>query len=679
MNVIFGSGAAGLYGASTIAGAVDFETLAPTRSPEASLQQGVGNNGHALSGFTATGTISKLGYAFAGAVQGTYGQFPPGNVLQRANLAASAVYSDPTQPNLAIPDLTSANIAANTYNMTGDYLQKNLLAKFNYQFSPKTQVLATVTNWQTWNDKTGEGDNDFLPYNYVLYNAQGLQGQNFQLPNGSQTACSSTTIAVLNDSPQQYTCMTPQQYASNFSGPAGGGVGRWNASRLQDYHVRVTQQVGKTSFIADGFVNNFTSDEHKSPAGPFYFDTYTTHGLLLSDEFALGKDNDVAFGWYGQHQLHNSVKTFVPRGTYGLTTSSYFVRDTWTPNLKFSVFGDLWSQYSYDTKQNNFDPRLSFVYRPTGRDVVRLTGGRAYSEPDPSLVAAGSDSIGAPLSLNPICAAGTLNSVGSIPNTNLKTESAVDEEVAYGHRFNASTVLNFNVYNANEQNPILVGVVPLSAFPAGNADLMAPDPNNPGNTIEQSFLQRIGSQCGGTPTAAVLGWTQTINAASARYRGYDINGTIGLVRNLTLGVDWGVQSATYQNLDLTIQENNPGLINNSQFAQVPLHKGDFTLTYANPTGFKASMEGVYVGNNNWLNRGAFWYANAAISQTTGPVTVNLGVSNIFNSVASNWGYVGYGTFNPQNQFGGAANAFDQGSELFGLPFRQFFMTASFKV
>ncbi|HET9028849.1 MAG TPA: TonB-dependent receptor [Candidatus Aquilonibacter sp.] len=679
MNVIFGSGAAGLYGASTIAGAVNFETLNPTRTRHADFEQGIGNNGHSLSGFTATGELGKLGYAVAGAVQGTYGQFIPANRTQTANLAASQVYSDPTQPNLAIPDLTAANVAANTYNVTGDYLQKNALLKLDYQFSSKTQVLATATNWQTWNDKTGEGDNDYLPYGYVLNTAQGLAGQNFQLPNGSQTACSSSTIAVLNDSPANYACMTPAQYASAFSGPAGGGTGRWNASRLQDYHARVTQQIGKSQFIVDGFVDNFTSDEHKSPAGPFYFDTYTTHGVLLSDEFGFGKNNDVTLGWYTQHQLHNATKTFVPNGTFGLTSNSYFLRDNWTPNLKFSAFADLWYQYSYNTRQNNFDPRLSLVYRPTGRDVVRVTGGRAYSEPEPSLVAAFAPSLGAPLSINPVCAPGALNSVGTVPNTQLRTESAVDEEVAYGHRFNASTVVQLDFYNANEQNPILSGNVPLSAYGQGIPLLQAPDPNNPGNTLEQSFLQRIASQCGGNPTAAALGWTQTTNAGTARYQGFDLNGTIGIVRNLVLGVDYGTQSAQYQGVPIAIQQNNAQLINGGQFVQVPLHKGNVSLTYANASGLHASMEGVYVGANNWLNRGAFWYANAAISQTTGPVTVSAGVNNVFNSAASQWGYVGYGVMQPQNQFGTATNAFDQGTELFGLPFRQFFLTASIKV
>ncbi len=682
VNVIYGSGAAGLYGISTIAGAVNFESLNPTLKPQTLVQQGTGNNGHLMSAFNATGTLGKLGYAFAAGVQGTYGQFYPGDRLQQANLSVSG-YTDPNGVNA--PSVSPLNIANNTYLVGGGYTQRNNLGKLIYQFSPHTQLLASVATWTTWNDKTGEGDNDFITYDYALAHAP--VGQNFQLPNGTSTNCTGNNIAVItgatgspgNETPTSYNCLTPQQYAATFSGPAGGGIGRWNASHVQDYHARLTQDVGKTQLIVDGFVDNFTSDEHKAVSGPYYFDTYLTHGFLLSDEFALGNKNDVAFGFFGQNQRHDTMNTFAPTGTYYLTTSSYFLRDTYTPSLKFNAFADVWVQHSRNTQQNNIDPRLSLVYRPTGRDVVRLTAGRAYSEPDPQLVDAVTAGLGAPHSLNPVCFPGALNAVGQVPNSGLKTESAVDEELSYGHRFNAATVVQFDLYNANEQSPILGGLEPLSAFPAGVALLQQPDPNNPGFTYQQSFLQRVQSQCGGTPTPAVLGWSTNLNAGSAIYRGVDVNATTSLLRNLTLGVDYGIQSAFYQNIPITVLESNPSLINGHQLTQVPLQKGDATLTYANPTGFRVTMQGVYTGSNNWLNRGPFWYANANIAKTTGPVTVSLGIQNVFNSVAQDYGYIGWGLFQGQNQFGGATNALQAGTELFGLPYRQMLLNVSFKM
>lgn len=681
VNVIYGSGAAGLYGISTIAGAVNFETLNPTLKPAALLQQGTGNNGHAMSAFDATGTLGKLGYAFASATQGTDGQFYPAPRQQQANLAVSG-YTDPNGVNA--PSISPLNVAANTYLVGGGYTQRNNLGKIVYQFSPHTQLLASVADWTTWNDKTGEGDNDNISYAYAYAHAP--VGQNFVLPNGTSTACSSSTIAVItastgtpgNETPTAYTCMDRSTYASTFNGPAGGGIGRWNASHLQDYHARVTQDFGKTQFIVDGFVDNFGSDEHKSPTGPFYEDTYLTHGYLLSDEFSLGTKNDVTLGYFGQTQRHDTANTYVPTGTYYLTTSSYFVRDAYTPSLKLSIFGDLWLQHSRNTGQNNFDPRLSFVYRPSGKDVVRVTAGRAYSEPDPQLVNAVTAGLGAPNSLNPICYPGALNSVGTVPNKGLKTESAVDEELSYGHRFNADTVVQFDLYNANEQNPILSGLEPLSAYPAGVALLTAVDPNT-GLTYQQEFLNRVQGQCGGSPSPSVLGWSTNLNAGSAIYRGIDVNATTRVMRNVSVALEYGVQSAFYQNIPVTILQSNANLINGHQLSQAPLQKGNVMVTYANPAGFKTIVQGVFTGSNNWLNRGPFWYANANVSKTTGPVTVSLGVENLFNSVASDYGYIGLGQFQGQNQFGGATNALQAGTELFGMPYRQFLLNVTFKV
>ena len=682
VNVIYGSGAAGLYGISTIAGAVNFETLNPTQTPQALVQQGIGNSDHAMSAFQATGTYGKLGYALASGVQGTNGQFYPAPRLQQANLVVSG-YTDPN--GLNAPSISALNVANNTYLVGGGYTQRNNFGKLIYQASPHTQILGSVTDWTTWNDKTGEGDNDFITYDYALAHAP--VGQNFVLPGGASTTCSNNTIAVItqstgtpgNETPTAYSCMTPQEYAANFAGPAGGGIGRWNASHLQDYHARVTQDLGKSQLVIDGFVDNFTSDEHKAVAGPYYFDNYLTHGYLISDEFNLGAKNDFAFGFFGQNQRHATMTTFVPGGSFYLTTSSYFVRDTYAPNLKFSVFGDLWLQHSRNTGQNNFDPRLSFVFRPTGRDVLRVTAGRAYSEPDPQLVNAVTAALGAPQSLNPVCYPGALNSVGTVPNKGLKTESAVDEEISYGHRFNPTTLVQVDVYNALEQNPILGGLEPLSAYPAGVALLNQQDPNNPGNTLLQSFLNRIQSQCGGTPTASVLGWNSNLNAGSAIYRGVEVNGTTAVMPNVSLSVDYGVQSAFYQNIPVTILQNNAYLINGHQLGQTPLQKGDASLVWATPAGFRATLQGIYTGSNNWLNQGPFWYANANIAKTTGPVTVSLGVENLFNSFAQEYGYIGYGLFQGQNQFGGAANALQAGTEQFGLPYRQILLNVSVKV
>jgi hypothetical protein len=121
------------------------------------------------------------------------------------------------------------------------------------------------------------------------------------------------------------------------------------------------------------------------------------------------------------------------------------------------------------------------------------------------------------------------------------------------------------------------------------------------------------------------------------------------------------------------------LLDGGQIYGIPLRQGTAGLAYVNPTGFAARIDSTYIGGNNTYNRNPFWFANGSISKTTGQTTVNLGVYNIFNSVAQQYGLIGAGVFQPQNYYGSAAqggptSALEQGSEEYGLPFRSYWLT-----
>ena len=82
-DVIFGSGATGLFGATTIAGAVNFQTINPTPQNHVSMTEGVGSNNKLMTGLLGTGSFGKLGYAVAWGSQGTTGNFPGGFIGRR--------------------------------------------------------------------------------------------------------------------------------------------------------------------------------------------------------------------------------------------------------------------------------------------------------------------------------------------------------------------------------------------------------------------------------------------------------------------------------------------------------------------------------------------------------------------------------------------------------------------
>lgn len=212
-DVVFGSGATGLFGATTIAGAVNFQTIAPTQGYHFSVEQGVGSDNKSMTGVLGTGSIGKLGYAVAWGSQGTTGSFPGGYIQQTALLQTSVVHpgiGSPFRPASAAspppPDLSHPNAynLVNYYPVSGGYVQRNFVGKLVYSFSPKTTLQFTAYSANDWSNSTGNGDNDYETFPYVLYGARQLLqsieqskgGLNTILVNGKPRSCHDS-IAVL--------------------------------------------------------------------------------------------------------------------------------------------------------------------------------------------------------------------------------------------------------------------------------------------------------------------------------------------------------------------------------------------------------------------------------------------------------------------------------------------------
>lgn len=674
-DVTFGSGATGLYGVSTIAGAVNFVTISPSQTPHLEIAQGGGDQGQLFSGLLSTGTIDKFGYALAAGVQGTQGQFYPQFVRQQGLLGAN---------NNGFPDVTAANVTANTYAVAGSYVLRNDVVKLAYNFDPKTTLEGTFYVATSWVDHTGNGDNDYNPYSYNLYEyEQGLASNpvtHVKLSDGERGVCHDS-IAFLNDSPAGFGCYSASEAAAMTAGPAGGGPNSFTAQRNQDYHLRLSQVIGNTQLLVDGFVDNYAVDDFSPPSpaiGGFSSDLFLTHGFLISDNVPLSK-NALSYGLYFQHQTHTGdtfdqatnivgkpLVGIVPNQDFALTSTSYFLSDQWTPNSHSSVFADLWFQHSNNTRVTEFDPRFAYLYRPTLNDTFKLSGGHSYSEPDPALLYA-LPSLNKDVSgFNPVCGPGDLNSIGSTSDSNLLPETATDVDLSYARRIVAGTNLQADAYEATEWDALLGGKLPLSQ--TGFTQI-------PQQIIE-GYLRKIDAFCHSNATTADLAVSTTYNAGQEKYRGVVLSLDSQLTRHLTLTADYNIQSAAYFNLSPSIMMNNVTFINGQQVGQAPLHTADVGLA-ANAGVFAGSFDTHYVGPGNWLDRGGFWYADMSLSLRRAPVTLTLGVNNVFNSVAANYGYIGLGTFQPENQYGTDRNAFDQGSELFGLPYRAFRFVVTF--
>lgn len=671
VKVTFGSGALGLYGTDSIGGTVDWQTLNPTEKPQWLVRQGFGNQGKTLTDFQGSGTAGRLGYVLVHAVQGTYGDFPPARITQRG---------------LVGNDLTTATAAANTYAVDADYLLRSDLLKLRYALSRNTNLTLTGLSGTSWDNKSGNGDNDFQTYEQQIYNGNQIvaAGPAQSLPNGNAITCP-TGVGVLTDAhPTDGECVSVAQYAAGSSGPAGGGPGPWQAIRSQDYHARLNTALGKNQLSLDTFLGNYGLDYNRNQSsfdsaknifnGFFRSSTYKTAGTLLSDEITTEK-NDFGFGYYVQHQRLDSnfydtnpsnatYETIVNNPQVGLGNANVFVRDAWTPSSKISFFANAWfKRYSY-TARNTSDPRLSVIFRPTPNDVIRLTGGRSDGQPGIQV-----PSLSASTAVNP----GSCNnfSIGTVPNPTLIPESANDFEIAYGHRFKDDSNVQLDYYNTNVTNQLFGVSYPLSTFP-----------NPLGPAQAQLYFARIRNICpslAGQTDAQLLSRLKVstqFNAANARFQGLELNGRYRANRHLFFDYAYDVQSAIELNVPTNVLRSNVNVINGSQIVGIPLHKASVSADYSDQHGLDIRLDGFYIGDNNGFNRPPYSYLNASVSkQFTKTIGLNLGLFNVFNSATDTYGRIGLGQYIPENQYGtDFGGPLSQGSERFGLSPRNFTLT-----
>ncbi len=651
VQVTFGSGATGLYGTDSVGGTIDLQTLNPTRSREVRYEQGVGDLGKLSSSFSTTGTIDKLGYVLLHGVQGSYGYFQGSPIAQTG-----------TRSN---GDFTSATYAGFAYAVTGNYALRNDLGKFQYSFSPATSLTFTGYSATSADDKTGNGDNDFVTYENALATAQGKLGG----------TCPADLVAAQTDA-NPNACLTPSAWARLASGPAGGGPGAYQTIRNQDYHARLSTNLKNNQFIVDDFIDSYALDYTRQPSqiqgNLFLQSRYSrTNGFLVSDDIVTNT-NDLGFGFYTQQyrvrggQSSQDGTTFISPPDQTRNNNNYFVRDVFSATPQLQVFLNAWYRNSSLKGANSFDPRLSLVFRPTSNDVVRLTGGKSDGEPAPAF---GAIALTAPGALTPNCGQSGVNgvkqfTVGSVANPSLTPEKATDIEIAYGHRFSADTAINATLYDTNETDRILAFAVPSSPF------LGQFDPTQYVNVVNNACGAGTISNNPSDPNyfGRALLVNTSLNAARARSRGLEVTGRLRVNPNFFIDGAYDVQQVAVYDIPKTALVNNLTLVDGGQLVNIPMHKATVGLNYRTDSGFEAHVDGIYTSVNNPQNLPGLTQFNASFGQIVSKFTsFNLGIQNLFSTHADTYGRIGYGIFQPQNRFGGdAGNPITQGSERFGL-------------
>jgi len=676
IQVTYGSGAVGLYGVDSIGGVIDQQSIDPTPEQRLSLTQGMGSYGRDFTNFQFTGKEGKLGFAVAGGVTGTYGEFAPQDIHQIGLIGTNQ---------------TSANLAANTYEVSGNYNQRDTFGKLKYDFSDATHLTVSAYAADSYADKSGNGDNDFVTTPFQTLVGQGIIKNapggvtSITGANGATFNCTNAIAAVNNANPNGL-CETPAQFAAATTGPQGGGNGPFQALRNQDYHARLTTSLGSQSLVLDTFVDDFGGLYSRSDnlLGSAHENIVITRGFLLSDDYAT-QNNDLGFGFYGQTQKITGSDLTLSTDANGnpfllpqtnpevaANINNFFVRDAYTPNALLSFFFNGWVKYNSVAKSTAFDPRLSVVFKPSQRDVFRLTGGRSTDAPFVGVKEQTVEFNTDYTNIQPGC--GGLTTIGSSGNPNIQSVTGTDVELAYGHNFRDDTSAQIVAYSTTLQNPIFNSTIPATDFATnpGLATLISAingTPANPG---------RFEQVCNFAASAANLALSGPVNVAGGAFRGIDLSGRYRFSRQIYADARYNIQSAVFTGVPDAILMSNPFLINDAQIAGIPQHTASAGLDYSNGRGRnELRLDGNYVSANNSYFIGPYIYVNGFVRQALGKyTTLTIGGTNILGAYSKNYGLIGVGTFQPENHFFNDANfaqeAFNEGlpeniGESFGIP------------
>jgi outer membrane receptor for ferrienterochelin and colicin len=656
VDVTFGGSPSSLLSTNAIAGSVDLRTLDPTRQTEVIAQQGVGTQGHDFSAVRASGNAGPFGYVVAGGIVGTSGLFDGSPVAQTG---------------LRGTDFTSATLDHLTYPVSGDYVLRNGLAKIVFNPTPTSAIAVTAYDATSWTDKTGEGDNDFNPYDYTLANA----------PIGAVAACPRGVSVTTNVGTQ---CVAPSVYAAGASGPAGGGPGASQAIRNQDYDLRATTSVGASALAFDAYTDAYDVLYHRDASfasGPLYafVDRWSTYGARFSDSFSLGA-NAIAIGgtWLAQSLAGDSTNF---QGT-ALENSdpvrrvehSLFAEDDLRVARGLTLLVGASATGSNLASPLQIDPHLGFVARAGRSDTVRFDIGRASEDPAVTpervdLVPAGA--------LNPNCgdiARATPSSpasvdVGTGPSKGLSPETGTTAEIGYAHRFDRDTQVAVTLYDSNVEDRIVTG-----AFAAG-AQL-------PGQATAP-LVSRIADFCGSTPVPGAVTFTlnRQFNAATARLEGIELGGRTRVAPHVMLDYAYDVQSVVLNDLPVSVLKTDPTLVDGLQAFEVPLHKASLGVDISGAR-LSGNLDAHFVGVNNPQQLPGYIYADGSMTEALTPrALLTLAVSNVFDSHAQTYGLVGHGVPYATNAYNASLSTpfLQPFNERYGLAPRSVGVSATLRV
>jgi len=689
--VTYGSGLSGLTPYSAIGGVADMQTLEPTPDRQFNFTQGFGSYSKLVTNFSATGQLNAhLGYAIAAGTQGIDGPYHNLHLFQ-----PGAAYDQ------------AAPVGSSTYNM-GVYKDdtavsnRGALAKFRYSMGDPAHPshLTASGLWGSyWDDKTGNGDQDFLPYDTALTNGQGqLAGYTPPGPAvppytvANLPSCPSGTFLAksVNGNPFGFGpngledggphCVTPQQYAQFASGLQGAGT-TWQAFRLNQYDLRFDRPTPKGQVVVDGYTNNWfqiydrtfqlpnnaATDTSGTGFGPNPYITspaVSTSGFSVTDEFN-SKNNDFGIGFAYNNYAYALQTLGAPASNPVVNDQYYYLQDVFHPqSAKYSLYLNAASVKSTVTNTWGFNPRLALVYNLSRDNVLRLATGSAQVQPFAAQVFTPASLVAPGALLGTINCAG-LTIIGQVGNPALLPEHANDVDVSLGHRFGGDSQIQATVYSENVNRKIFAEPINTNTLPAGFI-----------NTAPYQTV--VSSQCPPGPGSGQLGVNSLSNVGRLLAQGVDIQGRARLNRRLFFDYDYSIETSVLKAADTLLLQNNKTYIVGSQLPGVPMHKWQLSVDQTFGKNIDVRLTQYYLGNNNPKNSPAYNYGDLTVLVPVKTGSFNLAVNNVFNQHVQYLGLLGHGVPLALNSFASPSDYAPLvgagATELYGLPPRQVYFS-----
>jgi outer membrane cobalamin receptor len=417
VNVSEGLGPTDAEGSNTFGGAVNFESLRPTQQDHINFSGSVGSYGTTQSWLNATGTIGKLGYAFAGNDYHQGGQVDQYAWVVPANNVP--VYCGPSTkaktPNCPFYVHLGSTISA----LLG-------LVNLDYSFTQRADVGFRVFT-------LGDNRDESSALN-------GIAGNPTCVFTGPGSAC-----AFLPPPSAPNTVANPV-----FDDHVGQGSAAL-AQSIRAYDGYGRAPLGSGTLLADFYADSDNIDFVGSAVSPYdvsHLDTRYNEGLSWGRTF---DESEFAFGGYARQESLAGLGIDQPLSQ---SIDSYFFRGSQQLGKDLRLSGGLYDA-NYSTFGNTLNWRLGLSQDLGTSSVVRFSVGTGFRAPllieryfFPPVVVDGK--------LQPNPNAGPEDSNCVVPNGNPleQPEHATEYELGFSHLFSNTSNVDVSIYRSNLRDTI---------------------------------------------------------------------------------------------------------------------------------------------------------------------------------------------------------------------------------